>query len=376
MKNSRKKVLSFVDYFCILMMTINRPLPFDKLFLFVFLLLNYKEVLKIRGKQRVFFLGAIICATMSFFVNLPESSVQIFYPILFILAGLIIANKNYNLRYIRNIFFINILFGILCAVLADIGYENEFSRDLHEKGFPFLYGPLGFSATNQVYGTFCILHLLISYEIRKFDFFALFAVLGLLMTMNRASWVFLACIWFWYRRKTLFTLLLAASYIIVSNWKFFQDIFDTGTLESRDELREGVQTVFWNSKDWIVLLFGFGNSKTTEDVASLTIHNTTYVENGLDFIAFAYGYLGLVFIGCTLLYFLISRLSGKKKIFSFFLVYLVFEQWLTQEFMSSSFMFFFGVMFIFEKHYIGVYRNKYKRYSQSLQKCPLKKFDR
>lgn len=333
-------------------MTINRPFPFDKVFLFIFLLCNLKGIAKIRGKQRFFLVIAVFLATISFLVNYPEGSIQIYYPILFIIAGIIIANNNLNLRYIRNIFTVNIVFGIVCAIMADIGIENDFARDLHEKGFPFLYGPLGFSSTNQVYGTFCILHLLISYEIKKVDMFSLLSVIGLLLTMNRASWVFLLCLWFWYRRKTLFVVLLGVGYVVMKYWKLLEDVFDTTSLDSRDELREGVERAFWKSKDLLVLLFGYGNSNTSEDIAELTTWKRTYVENGLDFIGYAYGYVGLTFVGLTLFLFLSKRFSSKTMmIFSFFFIYLIFEQWLTQEFLASSFMFFFAIMIIIERHF-------------------------
>lgn len=326
-------------------MTINQPFPFDKLVVIPYILYQKYNGISLSTNQKVILVILGITAFLSFALNLNNPNFQIFYPIIFLAAAFYMSQSRIDLLVIRRVLFVNILFGLICALCADFQISNPYSRTLLEKGLPFLYSPLGFSPTNQVFGTFCIAHLMISFECRKFDFFAWVALIAMLMTLNRASLVFLFCLLFYYRRKWLFVLPIFIIYALIKYWQDIEIFFSSGTLDSRDLFRESVDQLFWKSNDVKILLFGFGNTVIQRSSSMHTYYDSTYIENGLDFIAYIYGYVGLFIVFCIIITWIVSRgLKKKWKIVSFILVYYLIEQWLTNEFQSSSFMFITAIL--------------------------------
>lgn len=334
-----------IEYFLLFGLTINTIFPVDKVF--VLLYIFFKRItgfhMTCEYKILLFSLGYI--ASVSFFINYPYSNKEVFYPIFFLIGAFVFVESQVDLLKLRNIFFVNVVFGLFCAILADIGIDNPYSRTLLEKGLPFFFAPLGFSPTNQVFGTFCILHLIISFEYKKMDWTFFITVIALVLSFNRCSLVFLFILLFVYKRKVFYGILFTLVMACIKWWEELKILFSTATLNSRNELRHGVVLSFWRSGDMMVYLFGRGNSNTTDKIANKTIWGRAYIENGLDFILHSYGFVGLLVISIALVtLFLWLYKKREWKFLIFFLFYLLVEQWMTHEFLASSFMFFMGIM--------------------------------
>jgi hypothetical protein len=329
-------------------LTVNTIFPFDKLLIIPFIIYMFiYEHIRLSKTQLIILFSLLAVALNSFVCNWGRANIEIFYPTIFLTGAFLISKSQIDLLFVRKIILVNIIFGLCCALLADFGIQNPYSRTLAEKGLPFLFGPLGFSPTNQVFGTFCILYYIISYEYKKVDWTAILATIGFFMSLNRCTIVFyflLLCI---YSRKLLMTYLCAFVAIFLSFKDDIMVLFSTGTIDSRNELRYGVELAYWKSHDLLTYLWGIGNSNTTAEIANKTIWGRTYVENGLDFILHSYGFIGLIVVSIivsgTLLYLLINK---QYKFFAIVSFYLIIAQWLTQEYLASSLMFFIGCIFL------------------------------
>lgn len=334
-----------IEDILLLGLTVNTILPIDKYSVLLYLLVKCINGFRLTYGQGILLFSIGCVALESFWINYPASNREIFYPIFFLAASFFFIKSNISLLKVRNIFFVNVLFGLICAILANIGVGNPYSRTLLEKGLPDLFAPLGFSPTNQVFGTFCVLHLIISFEYRKFDWTFFVTIIALVLSFNRCSIIFLFIILYIYRRKVLYVILCTIVIAFIKWWKELEVLLSTATLGSRDELRYGVTLSFWRSKDTMVYLFGRGNSNTTDKIAAKTIWERSYIENGLDFILHSYGFLGLLVISIALVTLFLWIYQKKEwKFLIFFLYYLLIEQWMTHEFLASSFMFFMGII--------------------------------
>lgn len=333
------------EYILLLGLTINTILPLDKVFILFYVLAKYINGFHLTRVQIVLSFTVGCIAIGSFLINFPNSNKEIFYPIFFLIGAFFFVKSQVNLLKLRNVFFVNIVFGLVCALLADVGIDNPYSRTLLEKGLPDFFAPLGFSPTNQVFGTFCILHLIISFEYKKMDWTFFITIMSLILSFNRCSLVFLFILLFVYKRKIFYGILCVIIGVLVKWWEELNILFSTANLDSRNELRYGVELSFWRSKDWLVYLFGRGDSNTTDKIAVKTIWERTYIENGLDFILHSYGFFGLFIISVILVIFFLWLCKKKEwKYLVFFLYYLLVEQWMTHELLASSFMFFMGVI--------------------------------
>lgn len=338
------------EYLLLLGLTINTIFPFDKLFILPYILFKYISGIQLSRLNKLVLFCVSLLAFESFIINYPISNIEIFYPVLFLAGAFYFAYSNIDLLVVRNIIFVNVLFGLICALLADYGIENPYSRTLMEKGMPFLFAPLGFSPTNQVFGTFCILHLIISCEYKRMDLFFYITIIACIVTFNRCSMLFLLILFFLYKRKLFYSIFSIIMLVVVKCVDKLEYLLSTATMESRNELRDGVKYSFWDSKNILVYIFGRGNSNISEHLANKTLWGRTYIENGIDFILHSYGFIGLIIIYIIILRFLWFILRTKDwKYFLFFSYYLLVEQWMTQEFLASSFMFFMGILLLLMK---------------------------
>ena len=334
------------------LLQVNKLFPLDKLLIipYIFFLYKYKNIRfsHIEGLTLgVFFL----MATSSFVINYPNGSIQIYYPILFLSAGLLAAHTQINLLTIRNILSINILFGLFATIAAFMGFENEFSYSLREKMLPYIYGPYGLSPTQQVYGTFCILTQIISFEYKKYDWLFIISLICMILTLNRCTLLFFGILLFVYKRKYFISLCIVGIISIITYWNTISSImFSTANLESRDDLRKGAEISFWKSNDIIVYLFGRGNTNTTESIAARTYWERTYIEHGLDFIFHCYGYIGTTIIILTMLGFILKLIKRKQLGYALItMYYLMVEPFFTHEFLASSFFYFIFIILYLSK---------------------------
>ena len=323
---------------------VNRILPVDKIYIVLYTSICwYKNKFKLSKTIRHLILVIFTIPTVSFIINFPNSSIQIFYPSFFLLGALLGSTMKINPIWIRNIIFINIILGFIAVIFSYLGYENDFSFSLREKALPFIYAPYGLSPTQQVFGTLCILALIISFEYKKFDLIFTITLLATLSTLNRCTLLFFFLILFLYKKKIFYTL----SSILILTFLYYWDIisrvlFSTSTIDSRYELRKGAEISFWQSGELITYLFGKGNSNTTEEIAAKTLYGRTYIEHGLDFIFHCYGYLGSITIITIIIIYLYYLI--KNKLWRYFYIccfYILFEQLFTHELLASSFFFFF-----------------------------------
>ncbi len=335
--------LNKVHYFFLTLLQTNKPLPIDKVLIipYIFFLCQCKRVKLLKIEKII--LGILyFTATLSFVINYPNGSIQIYYPIFFLSAGLLAAHTQIDLEIIRNILSINILFGLGATIAAFLGFENEFSYSLREKMLPYIYAPYGFSPTQQVYGTFCILIQIISFEYKKYDWLFIISLICMIFTLNRCTLLFWGVLLLVYKRKYFNSLCIAGITFVIAYWGMISEImFSTNTLDSRKDLRKGVEISFWKSNDIIVYLLGRGNTNVTENIAAKTYWERTYIEHGLDFLLHCYGYLGLTVIVLFILGFIFKLI--KKKQFGYALItiyYLMIEPFFTHEFLASSFFYF------------------------------------
>lgn len=328
-------------------LTINTIFPFDKILILPYIIISFIKTGIIQKEQLFIILSIFIVAFLSFCINSPNSNYEIFYPGLWIWGAFVISKSNINLLLLRNIFFVNVLFGIIFLILAYKDINTMYVMDLDYKGFSLEgYAIQGFSPTPQVFGTFCILHLIISFEYKKFDLPFYITIVSLILSYNRASILFFVILFLIYKRKLFFMILIPLVLFIIKSKQIVEDLFSSSTLLSRDELRKGVYWAYWQSNDTLVKLFGFGNTNTTNYIAYRTLYGRTYIENGLDFIFYCFGIVGFILFIVLLSSFLIKLIKDKQwKILIIVSYYMLITQWLTQEFLASSFMFFWVIIF-------------------------------
>ena len=311
------------------LLTINAGLPLDKLVVFILSILYYFQNSKsFRAKALVVFCILFMLAFTSF-----------------------IGNAEANVKLIQNSLLVSIFWGIFSAILALIGIHTIGSLSLIEKGMPFLFAPVGFSPTVQVYGTLCVCWLIIAMETKQKRGWVFYLVLiASILTFNRATWIFLFLLLTIYHKKYAIGLFFIGA-VIVSCIELVQNVlFSISTLSSRGELRAGAELSYWKSNDFFVYLFGKGTHLTSEKIARHTIWGRQYIENGWDFIFHTYGIIGFIVYTCiiiSLLYVIWRRGAGK---FSILIIYYYFvEQILTNEFLASSFCFFTTIILILSK---------------------------
>lgn len=331
----------------------NKPFPLDKILIipYIFFLYTCKHIKF--SKIESLILGVLFfAATLSFVINYPNGNIQIYYPIFFLSAGLLAAHSKIDLITVRKILSFNIIFGLGATIAAFLGFENEFSYSLREKMLPYIYAPYGFSPTQQVYGTFCILIQIISFEYKKYDWLFIISLICMILTLNRCTLLFFGILLLVYKRKYFISLCIAGITFIITYWEIISSImFSTTTLESREDLRKGAKISFWESHNAIVYLFGRGNTNTTESIASKTYWERTYIEHGLDFLLHCYGYIGLTIIVLLMLGFIFKFI--KKKQFGYAILtiyYLMMEPFFTHEFLASSFFYFILIIIHLSKN--------------------------
>lgn len=321
----------------------NKPFPLDKILIipYIFFLYTCKHIKLFKTEKLI--LGILFfTTTLSFLINYPNGSIQIYYPIFFLSAGLLATHTKINLLVVRKILSINIIFGLGATIAAFLGFENEFSYSLREKMLPYIYGPYGLSPTQQVYGTFCILIQIISFEYKKYDWLFVSSLICMIFTLNRCTLLFFGILLFVYKRKYFISLCIIGIITIINYWDIISSImFSTTNLESRDDLRKGAEISFWKSNDMIIYLFGRGNTNTTENIAARTYWERTYIEHGLDFILHCYGYIGLTIIVILILGFIFKLIRKKQLGYALIITYyLMIEPFFTHEFLASSFFYF------------------------------------
>lgn len=337
---SRNDCLDNVFSFFFFLMTLNSLFPMDKVLSFLIfpVLLFTKKFYTFEVKYFVFFLLPFV----SFILNVGGSHLKLFIFPIFVFSALLLYHSHLvNLKQIVNGLLMSVVCGLVFCLLANVGITNDFAFSLWEKGLPY-YGPVGFSPTQQVFGTLCIIIIIINEEKSKYGLAFFIAIISLILTLNRCSILFFSIVLFVYHKKIFFPLCFIAIFLVMYFWRDIEMImFNTDTLNSREELRYGVELSFWKQGDFLTYMIGKGAIEVTKSIADKTIWGRMNIENGIDFLLHGYGFVGIIFYSLVSLY-LVCKLifKGCSRLVFFVLYYLFIEQWFTQEYVASSFMFF------------------------------------
>ena len=335
-------------------MSINNIIPIDKLSV-LFLIPVYLKNTNTRQFNTYLSVLFLICSycLIGYTYN-SDHSILIFYPILFIFLSVLAGNLEQNPNILITPLKFNIAFGIFAVILAVFGIYTPGCIDQLGRGIAFIPGPVGFMPTIQVYGTLCISLIILLIETgRGKSIWMYIACAAIFVSLNRASLVFLFLILLMYRPKTATFVALLSLCAILYFDTLYDYVFSISTLISRSNLRLGAELSYWNSDNTIIHLFGRGTHMTSEFIASRTIWERRYIENGIDFLFHSYGFFGFMIYSLFTLYvFYVTIKARQIKLLIFSIYYYLIEQILTNEFLSPSICFFSTTIFFLSKNNI------------------------
>ena len=120
-------------------------------------------------------------------------------------------------------------------------------------------------------------------------------------------------------------------------------------------MRRGFELAYWKSNDISVLFWGIGNNEISPQYSKFNHEGQSYIENGLDFVLAISGFNGFVLYVIVFMYFVKELIrEGKIKMSLIFLYYMIVNQWMTQEFLASSFFYFILVVLVLKNKIRGV----------------------
>lgn len=354
------KKFFYILYFFFLTSNTLFPFPIDKAMMLFgiayYLFLKNKTVPTINIKYFSLATIVLIIAIVGGAIN-QEFDGMLYYPI----VGILFISFFKKNQWIEDGLYYGLLLHIILGLfLYFVSYIelNPFVRNMAEKGAPFLHASLGFTPTNQTFGTYCVLWLIVYFYKKEHTnsfvgvhrIYYILVLLAILTTLNRSTFLFTLLVIF-FKDIRLFTGVIgfsAAIFIIL-----FKDIstflLNSATIDARGDLLEGFNISFWGSESYIVYLFGRGAVFISDKIAQSTTWSFRKdIENGYAFLLHGYGFIGLTIYLVTSAV-LIVRLTLKSRLFDattlFFYMFL--SLYFTQELVSNSFYLF--IAFIFYK---------------------------
>ena len=180
-------------------------------------------------------LGLIL---ISYLLNLPMSSLIIFFPIIGLAFMTLIAEEDGFLDLIYWALFIHIVLGIFFVISSYVSGMNSFVHPMYDKGLPFLHAAKGFTTTVQTFGTLIIAWFLIYYwrkdesKLGLMDKLAyLIVFLGLVLTFNRNSLLIYYIILFFKHKRIFWVSVIAGLGFFIYFFEFINKlIFNLSTL--------------------------------------------------------------------------------------------------------------------------------------------------
>lgn len=305
----------------------------------------------------------IVLPVLSSMANLVFKP-MIFFPFLgFSFAVVLSRRPNLVLGPLYYALIFHIALGLVFVALAFAGFNNQYAWSLEEKGLPFVYSAMGFTATVQTFGTLCMLWLIIFYVRKSFYgvsrldwFFFVINTLGVLSTLNRSTFLFWIIILFFKMRRFFTVILVVIAVFVVRFWhEVITFLGNPASIDARSELLEGFNISFWGSHSIPVYIFGKGNNQLTEAVAAKTKWDYRLdIENGYAMLLHTYGFLGLfVYIGIAS-FFVAAFIRIRRFAEAFIMFFFLFvSPYITQEFVSMSFYLFLSTMLIIFRIYRG-----------------------
>lgn len=333
----------FRCFFLLFLMTINNIFPFDKISIVLLILILRPQLKKLNIIVSLIIALLFISFFLSYIINFGNSSLRIFYPLLFFTGAYLLNLRCLNIKTISYLFLPNIIVGIigvLYSILSDFE-PNIFAVYAWGKSFLFPICATGFSPTPQVYGTFCILYIWVCLEKKNVDLGFLLSIIGVLLSQNRTSYVFALFILIMYKKKFFFLIpiIMLVIYYYSNDW--LMELFNNTNLDSREANRHQFEIVYWNSNDFSRLFWGIGNNEVHPQLLGKTDVSSYYIENGLDFVLAISGINGLILSAIIFIHYIMILIKKRNfKICFIICFYMVVNQWMTQEFLASSFFFF------------------------------------
>ncbi|GMQ29523.1 hypothetical protein [Algoriphagus confluentis] len=300
---------------------------------------------KVPANSYLILVSSLALVLLSYFVNLPESSLIIFFPIIGLAFVTLIGEEEDFLSLIQWAVFLHISAGIFFVIASYIFGLNSYVHPMYDKGLPFLHAAKGLTTTVQAFGTLIISWFLIYYwkkdqgKVSLIDQFAYGVVLlGLILTFNRNSLlIYYIILFFKHKRIFGFSVILGIAFVIYFFDFINKLIFNLTTLSSRSDLLEAFRIAFFEHTSWIQYLIGHGNNMVDDSIARGTFYRTGYIENGTSVLLFTYGFIGYFFYLVSV--FVFSFLFwAKGKIFyaaMLFYIFIVAQQF-THEFYSTT----------------------------------------
>lgn len=288
---------------------------------------------------------AFIVMLASYLVNLPDSSLIIFFPIIGLTYVSLLGSEERFLDLFYWALFLHIGLGVVLVLISYLIGLNPYVHPMYDKGLPFLHAAKGFTTTVQAFGTLVISWFLIFYwkkQTNPLSFWDRIAYgivfVGLLLTFNRNSFLVFYLIVFFKHKRIFWSTIVAGLVLYVYFFDFVnQLLFNLSTISSRADLLQAFRISFFQHTDWLGYLIGHGNNMVEEGVARSTVYRTGYIENGTSVLLYTYGFVGylaylIAVLGLSLAFFL--KENGFLAAL-FFYVFIVAQQF-THEYFSTT----------------------------------------
>jgi len=282
---------------------------------------------------------------LSYLLNLPDSSLIIFFPIIGLFFAALVSQEQYFIEVFYRALFIHIVLGILLVISSYLLGMNPFVHPMYDKGLPFLHAAKGITTTVQTYGTLIISWFLIYYHKKEnsktggIDRWAYYVVfLGMILTFNRNTVLIYYTIIFFKHRKLFIISIIAVFLFYLYYFEFINKlIFNFSTLTSRADLLQAFREAFFNNTGWLGYLIGHGNNVVGDQIAMKTFYKTGYIENGTSVLLYTYGFIGYsIYMISVLIFSILFWLRGETFYAAMVFYIFIVAQQFTHEFYSST----------------------------------------
>lgn len=282
---------------------------------------------------------------LSYLLNLPDSSLIIFFPLIGLFFAALISQEQYFIEVFYRALFIHIVLGILLVISSYLLGMNPFVHPMYDKGLPFLHAAKGVTTTVQTYGTLIISWFLIYYHKKEnsktggIDRWAYYVVfLGMILTFNRNTVLIYYTIIFFKHRKLFIISVIAIFLFYLYYFEFINKlIFNFSTLTSRADLLQAFREAFFNNTGWLGYLIGHGNNVVGDQIALKTFYKTGYIENGTSVLLYTYGFIGYsIYMISVLIFSILFWLRGETFYAAMVFYIFIVAQQFTHEFYSST----------------------------------------
>ncbi|TDQ19636.1 hypothetical protein DFQ04_1460 [Algoriphagus boseongensis] len=286
-----------------------------------------------------------LLAFASYLLNLPESSLIVFFPLIGLTFVTLLGEESDFLEIIYWGIFFHILLGVFFVFSSYLIGMNRFVHPMYDKGLPFLHAAKGLTTTVQAFGTLIISWFLIYYfkkakaQLSAWDRMAyLVVLLGLILTFNRNSFLIFYILLFFQHKRFFWLTVIAGIAFYLYFFEFINKlIFNVSTLNSRADLLQAFRIAFFEQTDWMGYLIGHGNNIVGEAIAKNTIYNTGYIENGTSVLLYTYGFIGYFLYLVSVVTFAFMFFRKRNFFFAsmFFYIFIIAQQF-THEFYSTT----------------------------------------